>query len=178
MKCYYVGLCGKAGSGKGLVASQMKTMCIPDIVQTFPMAEDLKDIATTHFGWDGIKDTKGRRLLQLLGTDCGRMYGGDDFWVNKWKTKVELFTQNNNNTCWIICDDVRFDNEAKCIRNMGGTIIKIIGRQYNMNVSESTHASEQGICDDLIDVYLHNTGTEVELYHNVKKHILERIINK
>jgi hypothetical protein len=72
------------------------------------MAKPLKDIAI-QMGWDGKKDKRGRRLLQNLGTECGRHYN-PNMWTDKW-----LEHYRNRTTSVVICDDVRFFNEASML---------------------------------------------------------------
>jgi len=152
-----IGLCGKAGAGKtttcGIIANiHMKKS--PSII--IPWAEDLKRVAREEFGWNGKKDEKGRKLIQTIGTECGRMYGGDLFWVNKWQNKVDMILGSNPNTL-ILNDDTRFDSEAKRIKDNGGIMIKVYGRAYDMG-ENSSHVSEAGINEQYIDYTIDNSG--------------------
>ena len=52
-------------------------------------AADLKRIATTHMGWDGLKDERGRVLLQQLGTEVGRAYH-NSMWLIKFARRNGL----------------------------------------------------------------------------------------
>ena len=54
--------------------------------------------------------TKDRKLLQWLGTDWGRGMK-ETLWVDLFKAQVEKILDHNP-TAVIVCDDVRFDNEA------------------------------------------------------------------
>jgi len=180
---HVIGLCGKAGCGKGTVADLIKEIRGEQFfmgdttVEIFPMAQQLKDIATYQFGWNGEKDEKGRKLLQTLGTECGRMYGGENFWVNKWQETVCKWLKNTDlNWCKptlpiIICDDVRFDNEAQHIIDIGGKIIHIQGRAYDMG-ENMKHSSEAGISEDLIDFEIFNKHS-IEILKSVVFEILE-----
>lgn len=164
---HVIGFCGKAGCGKGTVSNIVQEIRSEQFfmgdatVRIFPMAQALKDIATNQFGWDGEKDDKGRRLLQTLGTECGRMYGGENFWVNKWQEEVDrCLKYTDYNWCKptlpiVICDDVRFDNEAQHIKDIGGHIVHIWGRAYDMG-ENNNHESEKGISKDLVDHILIN----------------------
>jgi hypothetical protein len=177
------GFCGKAGCGKGTCSELVKQIREEQFflgkatVEIFPMAQALKDIATDHFGWDGKKDEKGRRLLQVLGTECGRMYGGENFWVNKWQQSVDRWLKYTDfDWCRpdkpiVICDDVRFDNEAQHIKDIGGKIIHISGRAYDMG-ENNNHASEAGISEDLVDYNIYNKH-DMDVLHSVVFEILE-----
>lgn len=145
-----IGFSGKAGCGKGAASEIIKSLYYH--VGIFPLAEDIKRIAKIEFNWDGNKDEKGRKLLQTLGTECGRMYGGENFWVDKWVRKVYnwieektyLYEESLSIPPIVICDDVRFDSEARCIKNLGGYIIHIKGRADDIG-SNASHSSESGI---------------------------------
>lgn len=130
-----IGIAGRAGSGKSTLAQFLRVL-LPH-AEIIPMAQGVKDVAT-YMGWDGKKDAKGRRLLQLIGTECGRECIGEDVWVHAFLRKV-----NASSSDYIICDDVRFDNEARAIRQAGGLIIQIAGRE-DASV-DASHPSELGI---------------------------------
>ena len=68
------GIHGPAGSGKTTMAKGLIGALLnhDDATHTIlPFAKPVKDVAR-NMGWNGEKDEKGRRLLQLLGTECGR----------------------------------------------------------------------------------------------------------
>lgn len=69
------------------------------------LAAPIKELASQWFGWDGKKDNKGRRLLQVLGTDAGRAYD-EDLWV-KYADAFLL----ENTPHFVVIDDWRFPNE-------------------------------------------------------------------
>lgn len=144
-----IGFSGYAQVGKttaaGFVAERL-----PD-VQIIPFAGKLKQIAR-DMGWDGEKDEKGRRLLQVLGTECGRDCIADDIWVRHWLTAAQV-----RMGCTVIADDVRFQNEVDCIRDHGGMVIRITRPGHG----PSDHASEQA--DFPCDFTINNNGTEAEL---------------
>lgn len=159
-----IGICGKAGSGKGTLAEMFLDLYPHPYKKIFPLGAELKRVARDEFGWDGKKDERGRKLLQTLGTEIGRFYGGEDFWVNKWKSKVFEWDAKNGFPAspLVICDDVRFDNEAKAIRSMGGYLVHVIGRAYDLG-KNTNHASEKGVRKDYITDIISNEGTLDEL---------------
>jgi len=114
-----IGFAGKAYSGK-TTAAEMTGF------QRMAFADELKRIATEVFGWDGKKDKKGRRLLQVIGTECGRAYD-PDFWVRKLECRIAEIS------VWptipdVAIDDVRFNNEARMIRERGGeSLLRLFG---------------------------------------------------
>ena len=170
MKILYVGFFGKAGAGKTTACNMLKDIHKPKPCLILPWAGELKRIARDEFGWDGKKDDKGRKLLQVLGTECGRMYGGDQFWVNKWQEKVNKFVDPYRTMVsppiLILNDDTRFDSEAQRIREKGGAVIEIFGREIDLGVN-SSHSSESGINTNYIDYRIDNSGSMEELKQNL-----------
>ncbi len=79
---HIIGIHGPLGGGKTFLANEIKD-CFNGVV-ILPFAKLLKDFAF-EMGWDGKKDPKGRRLLQLLGTECGRKCISQDIWVKHWE---------------------------------------------------------------------------------------------
>jgi hypothetical protein len=100
-----------------------------------------------------------RVAYQLLGTEFGRAYD-ENFWVNK----VDI-TNPNPNT---VITDVRFDNEAKFIKENNGFIIKIENPKVE-ETSTSTHASERGVSDEYIDAVIINDGSIQKLEELIKE---------
>lgn len=60
-----------------------------------------------------------RKLLTLIGTECGRKMIHPNIWVN---ATFKDYTEDQN---WIVTD-VRFPNEVKKIEELGGTMINIV----------------------------------------------------
>jgi hypothetical protein len=81
-----------------------------------------------------------RKLLQTLATECCRRHLGHDVWVNALVAKaVEMSKERPR---FIVVDDMRFENEAKCIHGLrGGRIIKLVCTDWDPAANE-THQSE------------------------------------
>lgn len=105
-------LAGRISAGKSTVANFLFDALHYEypsaIIKIAGFADGVKEVATQAFGWDGIKDEKGRRLLQVVGTDAGRAYNN-----NIWAEKA--FKDNIFGTSFppniLIFDDWRFPNE-------------------------------------------------------------------
>jgi hypothetical protein len=86
--------------------------------------EDLLDAMNT----DGEKELF-RSLLQVVGTDIGRHFDSS-IWIRLWKEDVEdkilTISRTSAPICFITVPDLRFRNEAKMIRDMGGFIVKVV----------------------------------------------------
>ena len=103
-----IGITGLAGAGKTYAATWFKLRTGGEI---WSFAAEIKRIAAL-MGWDGEKDSRGRKLLQDLGS-IGREYDRQ-CWVSRMPTDRA-----------VIIDDVRYINEAAAIRSVGGIIIRI-----------------------------------------------------
>ena len=146
-----IGITGPLNSGKSQSALFMQKFEPESII--IPFAKALKDFAF-QMGWDGKKDERGRRLLQLLGTDVGRKCISEDIWVKHWWKATQV-----NQTKLIIADDLRFNNEAQRIKENGGIVIQVVGRCEFLK----THESEMGIDPRYVDHFLPNDGTLIDL---------------
>lgn len=156
-----VGIAGKAGSGKSSVAKYLAEK-YNGIILSF--AQPLKDFAVA-LGWNGEKDERGRKLLQLLGTDIGRNLIDPNIWVNHWLKRLDKIE-----TDLVIADDCRFFNEIITINSFNdcGITIKLINRAYN---PEDQHDSEKDIPDQLFDFVINSSCTLDELYKRVEQNI-------
>ncbi len=108
---------GKAGAGKSTIADklQAKLQDIPSMdIMRYGFANPIKYIAKAFFGWDGVKDDKGRRLLQHVGA-VGREYD-EDIWVKHFLNQLDkqagMFPKN-----FAIIDDWRFPNELNYLKS-------------------------------------------------------------
>jgi len=156
-----IGIAGRAGSGKSEVARMV--IDSGDDVWAVPFAGPLKEIATHQFGWDGEKDARGRRLLQMLGTDVGRAYD-PQIWVKKFRDRIDTLRLWHG-IRWVVSDDVRFENEAAEIHRMGGVVVRV-NRPIIDGVTDcppDDHVSEQPLPQDCIDYTIRNDGTLEQL---------------
>lgn len=166
-----IGIAGRAGSGKSEVAEYVRGKIGPDLWRV-AFADELKRLARRGFGWDGIKDAKGRRLLQVLGTDCGRAYN-PQIWIQKWRDRVEMVTEWGATV--IMADDVRFENEAAEIHRMGGVVVRVVRPELD-GTKPDGHISEWPIPEFCIDYTILNDGNLEQLRGQVD--ILLREIGK
>jgi len=156
----FIGISGNMGAGKTTFAEMLREELNNYHLKAriLPFAKPLKDIAI-ELGWNGQKDEKGRKLLQLLGTDVGRECINEDIWVTKWLTEATKL-QIEEDVDIIISDDTRFINEATAIKESRGFLIEVYGRKYETNIGILDHASERGIqTTELITQSIDNSGT-------------------
>src|SRR5210317_719504 len=134
-----IGICGLIGSGKGTVADFLVEQ---RGFTKISFADRLKDGVASVFNWDremleGNTDESRawrekvdpywstetghpitpRLVLQLFGTDCMRRGFFDGVWVSLVKKKI----QENPNINFVI-PDVRFPNEIKMVKELGGEV--------------------------------------------------------
>lgn len=136
MKPIVIGLAGRMWSGKTTTAKAIVEQLSQEgrTAVILSLAAPLKDLARTYFGWNGQKDERGRRLLQRLGTDVGREWD-PDFWVNKWR---DMARQQLRVGISVVCDDMRFANEAAAVVELGGKAFICVSNRSPIN----DHASE------------------------------------
>jgi len=105
---------GPIGSGKTTFSNMLVASLNERGLNTerFALADSIRRLAT-HMGWDGAKDAKGRRLLQTLGTDCGREYN-ENCWVSMLIDKI-IPNMSRYPFDFIVIDDWRFPNERDYI---------------------------------------------------------------
>lgn len=120
---------GKAGSGKDEFCASAKAY-IESLPEThhgtvrFAFADAVKDIAHA-IGWDGVKDKKGRGLLQGIG-DGARKYD-PHVWVKKMLSRIEKYYGNHlgyRKKDWediLFLSDCRYPNEIDMPKEWAST---------------------------------------------------------
>jgi len=155
---FIVGLTGRKQSGKSTCA---KALRMAYGFQEISFATPLKTTLDSLFGWvpewesQEWKETINshsmsmtpRELAQTFGTEWGRGMVHDDIWVELARRSI-----TNSKYERIVMTDVRFDNEAKMVRDRGGKVIHISVLHEDLKVD--AHASEAGVDHPLIDYYV------------------------
>lgn len=102
---------GKARSGKDTFAMYFsaEAKIHGKRVLTIKYGDILKFICKEYFDWDGIKDEKGRTLLQQIGTNLCRE-NNPDIWVN---CVIEIIKGLQSNYEYVLIPDARFPNEIR-----------------------------------------------------------------
>jgi hypothetical protein len=149
---------GPIGSGKSFAAKYLEEAHGFDVHKMAgPLKNMLRAVGLTERHIEGdLKEVpcevlcgKTPRLaMQTLGTEWGRDIIGADLWVNLWRHTLPKGD--------VVCDDVRFPNEAAMLRSMGGIIVKIERDGFE---AKTTHASEAfiGIAPHIT---IRNDGTD------------------
>ena len=149
-----IALCGFKGVGKSTYAKFMAGE--NGVVLSFatPIKHMLKALVGHEYVFGSKKNdmthlgVTGRVLLQTLGTEWGRVeiskYTGDqDIWVRAMKHVLTdaMFGEYHP----IIIDDLRFENEAQMVRDLGGEVWEI--DRKNFTPANDNHISEAGVTD-------------------------------
>jgi hypothetical protein len=143
-----LGISGEKRVGKTTVSDYLVTNYD---FKKLSFARPLKDMLQKIFNWtsehtdgalkndiDPVYKFTPRAAMQRFGTEFIRGLN-PDFWLDRMD---EQLTHTNNHL--IVIDDVRFNNEAEYIRNMGGIIIKLAPKDFPWDFKDS-HSSESGI---------------------------------
>ena len=198
-----IGVCGFIGCGKDTVADYLVNF---HEFRRESFADSLKDSVAAVFGWDRImlegrtKESREWReqvdrwwadrlsmptltprwVLQYWGTEVCRKTFHDDIWIASLENKLRQSQDS------IVVSDVRFPNEIKAIKNLGGKIIWVqrgqlpdwyddaveVNKGSNKAISEmkikNIHASEWAWVGTDFDHILSNNNTIDDLYNSVK----------
>lgn len=112
---------GKQGSGKSTFAAELIKHFSPNAV-VIKFADPLYAIhdaclpVLKKFGLRPEEMKKDGELLQILGTEYGRRFLGDDVWVNAARARAEMWLNASDKNV-VIIDDCRFENEFDTFMN-------------------------------------------------------------
>lgn len=155
-----LGFSGPAGSGKDTAGHLLvQNYGFERISFARPLYSALEAMG---FGWPTTQDEKERvipeigkswrQLAQTLGTEWGRQLVHPDLWVL-------LALRDLKPGGRYVITDVRFENEASCIRRAKGKVVHIRGRGHAMTLETVHHASESLLELQAQDLCVLNTGT-------------------
>lgn len=168
MKPSVVGLVGRRGSGKSLVAARLVEV---HGYVSIPFAKPLKDMLRA-IGLDDVYlgslkeqpcplvcGATPRHVMQTLGTEWGRRLVHPDLWVTLWREAVY-----RSKATHVVADDVRFFNEARLVQAHGGVLLRVVRpRILPAGEKADSHASETEQDNIECDARMVNGGTVAEL---------------
>ena len=105
-----IGICGKMASGKTTIAEYLTILDEP--FEIISMAGEVKRVGRELFGMT----KKDRPLLQQIGMKMREIR------ESVWLDAVILQSKNHD---FVVCDDVRFINEAKNLKDDGWLLVKL-----------------------------------------------------
>lgn len=162
-----IGIAGPKRSGKDTLANGLSDLLhIPRDSFAGPMRRFVADL----LGWtleelelrkeepipwldDKLGAITARHLLQTVGTEWGRMMIHPELWLRSLMQRADV-----NGA---IISDVRFENEARLILDMGGVVIQL--SRPGAGTSGDHHVSEVPLRAELVSITLANDGTPRQL---------------
>jgi len=164
-----IGLTGKAQAGKDTVGSILflnhgfMRVAFADPVKEAAAA--MYDLSLVDFHDNALKERidhrwgmSPRSMVQQLGEMVKERFG-PDFWVDNWFHRYSKVGESNH----VIVTDVRFDNEAQRIIDLGGVIIEVLRNDSGLSGDNAAHVSEAGIKRKLINCTIVNNSTKRNL---------------
>jgi len=157
-----IGLNGPPGCGKDTLADWL---CRYHDYLIYSLAGPLKMGLCAMFGWDldqwddrvwkekpqaALMGKSPRYLAQTLGTEWGRNMIHPDVWVNLMRETYDATGGDK-----LVIPDIRFANEAKAVRDLGGVILRI---ERTNSTKIPPHPSENGIPHYMIDGTVDNNA--------------------
>lgn len=155
-----IGLHGPAGCGKDTIA---RILCDTQEFRQIALAQPIRNGISVMFGLpveyltdralkeqplDLLCGHTPRHAMQTLGTEWGRNHICLDVWLKIAQREIDyqnsLAAANNLYLRGIVVSDIRFEGEAKWLRDQGGTIWHI-RRPNNPHALNTSHASESPI---------------------------------
>lgn len=135
----------------------------------------LKYICKEFFNWNGLKDKRGRTLLQTIGTERVRSQN-ENYWVD---FIISILTMFNGEWDFVLIPDTRFPNEINKIRDSGFDTIhlNIIRPNFDNGLTpeQLSHSSETALDSTIPDFNIHNDGSVEDLKEKIDKWIEENI---
>lgn len=169
-----IGVCGAIGAGKTTVANIIRDEF--DLVEE-SFASGMKEGLKTMLGLTDdqvygnsevkeraiplLSDTdvvSPRTMMQTLATDWGRNMVHPDIWIFRVARRWKELLESEEIYHGMVIHDVRFENEARWIKEQGGYIIQVDDSRvtYGRPPQVEGHESEKGIPSHLVDTYLSN----------------------
>lgn len=172
-----VAISGKAQHGKDTTAALMGDALetLGYKVLTVHYADLLKFICKVFFSWDGIKDAKGRDMLQRVGTDVIRAQD-PDYWVGFIAGVLGFFPSEWD---YVLIPDARFPNEIEVLRSAGFSVshLRVIRPHYRspLTSGQLDHPSETSMDAVTPDYVIYNDGSVAALKTAVEFYIKEKL---
>jgi len=171
-----VGFSGKAGSGKSVCSEAMTSLGF----ELVKFADPLKIMLRAYYSYCGLSEEEieqriegslkekpdpflngrsPRHAMQTLGGDWGRDLIDKELWTTAWRNRALNMLNAGRN---VVVDDLRYANEEKAIRDLGGMTC-LVTRPVTKDVP--SHSSEEHVID--ADEVVENTGTVEDLRRRI-----------
>lgn len=162
---------GKAQHGKDSSANIIKELMELDNKKVLiaHYADLLKYICKTFFEWNGIKDDKGRSILQYVGTNTIRKQNSD-YWVNFISNFLKMFP---NEWDYCLIPDCRFPNEITKMIEDGWDVMTVrvtrLNYESQLTKEQQNHISETALDNYQFDYYIDSESGLDKLRVQVEK---------
>lgn len=178
-----IGLSGKLGSGKNYIAEKVIAPYFTDKynILIIGFGDQVKNelyARDLELTYDVLYDRKtftSRKKLQEYATEHGRDKYNKDMWIRGLDLQIQTFCNRSPKECLIIICDVRFQNEAKYIKEHNGKLFRIFSPfrteqrywQESSNENEfnkiSIHQSEIDLDNYAFDYIIKNDLNELNI---------------
>ena len=173
MKNLIIAFTGPKGCGKSTAAKHLVDKGFVRHYFAKPLKEMMKclglteehvngSIAMKEAPCDELCGNSPRWALQSLGTQWGRDLIHPDLWVNAWKNTMPA-------DCHIVCDDLRFPNELKILKEKNGIIINITRENFNYDSSHESESHELPY-----DYQINNSNSIEDMHYQLEKILLKQ----
>jgi len=160
---------GAARSGKDTFIDLFKKNTPRIITNNMSTVDYIKDIAKSAFGWDGVKDEKGRRLLSDLKDADTRYREGP---LKRIIFQINCIKYNNMNQCVANFVHSREPEEIQQFKESLENCQTILVERKNIE-SFMNHA-DQNVKNYKYDIVVNNYGTLEDL-ENVIKYLIDQL---
>ena len=142
----------------------------------YGFADPIKRGLNATFGWDmrhwlerEWKETADpqlgfspRKAAQTFGTEWGRQMLRDDIWI----LLADMFYSalDDCGAAGMVISDLRYDNEAKWVKKVGGLVIQLNRQTEGVR----PHSSEEGVDQMYIDAFIENNDSLAHLFDAVE----------
>lgn len=170
-----IALTGFAGSGKSTCAQILEdnykfvrlkfATPLKDMLRALGLDEDEIEGEAKHHPSPLLCGRTPRYAMQTLGTEWGRKCIGEAFWAEAFRRQCQELLDEGFN---VVCDDLRFLNEAGVVLALNGKIIRVI-RMDGASGCDSAHPSETEQLQIPIEHYIKNDCTIEVLHEKVEE---------
>lgn len=181
-----IGLTGAIGAGKDTVGDILYSKLLGGVKLSFKDALVRKlagvfDVPRTVFYDREGKDTPHpelfghtpRHVMQTFGTDWGRKLVHPDVWVSVVERQIGMLS------CNVTVTDIRFDNEARMIKDQGGVVWHVVRKDNPYDAVEgASHEAERGVTPELVDAILLNGGVCLQQLESSVKTALGKLTQR
>lgn len=158
-----IGLSGKMGSGKDEVYKLAAQILRGDRIRRVAFGDEVKaEVASTlNLSVKYVEQRKAffRPMLQWWGTEYRRTLFSPTYWIDKMRDKLTDPSERG----WVFVTDVRFQNEAELISEVGGFMVRVERSGLEINPATADHPSETDLDFYDFDHVIRNDGDVIDL---------------